>query len=255
MSTAALSDPTWAATTGRNAEISPKAKARLAGFFLLVTVVLGIYAQGFISLRLVVPDDAAATAANILAHESLFRLAFALYLIEMTCQVTMTVLFYDLLKPVNKSVSLLTAILGLVGCTVKILSRLFFYAPLLILKDVHYLSVFDPKQLQALALLFLRVNEYAAAMAMIFFGFQALLKGYLITRSTFLPRILGVAIAAGGAGWLAFLSPPLGYRLFPYVAMLALVTTLAMVLWLLVRGVDEDRWKEQAVAAASSIWR
>jgi hypothetical protein len=255
MSTAALSGSTWSGVTRTPAEISPRAKARLAGLFLLVTVILGTIAQGFISLRLVSPGDAALTATNILAHESMFRLGFALYLIEMSCQITMTALFYDLLKPVSKSVSFLAAIFGFVGCTIKTLSRLFYYTPLLILGDVHYLSVFDPKQLQALSLLFLRVNEYAAAIAMIFFGVYALLKGYLVFRSMFLPRTLGVLTAIGGTGWLAFLSPPFGYRIFPYVAMLALVATVANALWLLVFGVNEERWKEQAGVAASSIWR
>jgi hypothetical protein len=95
-------------------------------------------------------------------------LAFAVYLIEMACQITMTVLFYHLLKPVSKSASILAATFGLVGCTIKTLSRLFFFAPLLVLGGAHYLSVFDPKQLQALAFLFLRVNYTAETNAMVF---------------------------------------------------------------------------------------
>src|SRR4051812_40887355 len=99
MSTAIMSGTTWSGVAPKINEMTPRAKARLAGFFLLLTAILGIIAQGFISLRLVAPDDAALTATNILAHESLFRLAFALFLIEMSCQITMTALFYDLLKP------------------------------------------------------------------------------------------------------------------------------------------------------------
>ena len=114
------------ATIGRLADMSPRVKARLAGGFLLITMLAGVFAQGFIGERLIVSGDAAATASNILAHEQLYRLGFAIYLIEMACQITMTVLFYDLLKPVSRSVSLLAAAFGLVGCTIKTLSRLFF---------------------------------------------------------------------------------------------------------------------------------
>src|SRR3990170_4276185 len=128
------------APMGRLADMSPRVKARLAGAFYLVTMLAGAFAQGVISGRLIVPGDAAGTATNILAHESLFRLGFAVYLIEMACQITMTALLYDLLKPVSKSLSLLAAIFGLTGCTIKTLSRLFFVAPLLVLGNAHYLS-------------------------------------------------------------------------------------------------------------------
>jgi hypothetical protein len=227
----------------------------MAGVFYLLTVLAGVFAEGFISGRLVVSGDAAITATNILTHEPLFRLGFAVYLIEMACQITMTVLFYQLLKPVNKSVALLAAIFSLVGCTIKTLSRLFYYAPLLVLGGAPYLGAFDARQLQALALLFLKVNNQAAAIALVFFGLEALLNGYLILKSTFLPRALGVLGIAGGLGWLTFLSPPLGYRMFLYVAALGILGSLATIVWLLVFGVNEERWKEQASAAAGSIWR
>src|SRR6202521_4139175 len=242
-----------AVMTERIGETSRLLKARITGVLYLLTMLTGIFAQGFVSERLVVDGNAAATAANILAHRGLFQLGFAVYLIEMACQIAMTALFYDLLKPAGRSVSLLAAFLGFAGCVIKTFSRVFFVAPLFVLGGAHYLNVFSAEQLQALALLFLKVNDQGAAMALVFFGFYALLTGYLIIRSTFLPRILGVWSAVAGLGWLSFLSTTLGYRLFFYVAPFGLLGAVLLILWLLVFGVNEQRWKEQESAAGE--WR
>jgi Domain of unknown function (DUF4386) len=94
------------AIVGRLEETSPRLKARITGAFYLLTILTGIFAEGFVSGTLVVDGDAAATATNILSHRSLFQLGFAVYLIEMACQIAMTALFYDLLKPAGSSVSL-----------------------------------------------------------------------------------------------------------------------------------------------------
>jgi hypothetical protein len=231
-------------------ERSPRFTARVTGVFYLLTILTGIFAQGFVSGRLVINGNAAATATNILAHRSLFELGFAVYLVEMACNVAITALFYVLLKPVSRTASLLCAFFGLVGCTVKTVCRLFYIAPLVVLGGTQYLSVFTTQQLQALALLFLEINEHGAAIGLVFFGFAALMKGYLIVRSTFLPRIFGVISLVAGVGWLAFLAPPLGYRLFPYIAGFGLLGALLQIGWLLVVGVNEKRWHEQASAAA-----
>jgi hypothetical protein len=233
----------------RIGETSPRLKARIAGVLSLLTILTGVFAEMYVSGRLVVDGDAAATAANILTHKSWFQLGFTVYLVEMACQIAMTALFYDLLKPAGRSVSLVAAFLGLAGCVIKTFSRLFFIAPLFILGGAHYLSVFSLEQLRALALLFLKVNDHGAGIALAFFGFYALLKGYLIVRSTFLPRVLGVLSIFAGLGLLTFLSPTLGYQLFPYVAALGLLGAAPQILWLLVFGVNEQRWKEQASAA------
>src|ERR1700675_2101191 len=223
-----------AVMTERIPETSPRLKARITGVLYLLTILTGIFAQGFVSGRLVVDGDAAATAANILTHRGLFQLGLAVYLIEMACQIAMTALFYDLLKPAGRSVSLLAAFLGLAGCVIKTFSRVFFIAPLFVLRGAHYLSVFSTEQLQALALLFLKVNDHGAAIALVFFGFYALLQGYLIIRSTFLPRTLGMLSVLGGVGWLSFLYPPLGYRLFPYIGAFGILGAVSLILWLLV---------------------
>ena len=245
--------------TERIARSSPKFKARLAGGLFLVTILLGVFAQGFIANRLVVSGDAAATATNILAHRGLFQLAFTAYLIEMACQIATVALFYVLLKPVSKSVALSAAFLELTGCVIKTFARVFFIVPLFVLggtnssapDGVSVLSGFSTQQLQGLALLLLKVNDQGAAMALAFFGFSTILNASLIFRSTFLPRFLGVLGMISGLGWLTFLYPPLGYRAFLFAALIGLLSSAATIFWLLVFGVNEQRWKEKAKAVAS----
>ena len=142
--------------------------------------------------------DAAATAHNILAHEPLYRLGFAAELISAVCYITVTLLLYDMFRPVNRSVSLLAAFFSLTGCTIQAFSTLFHLAPLVILGGEQYLSAFRTEQLQALALMFLNLRAQTSSIYMVFFGWYCLLIGYLIFRSTFLPRILGVFMAIAG---------------------------------------------------------
>src|SRR5439155_18243735 len=111
---------------GPTVEASPRRIARLAAVFFLLTILTGIFAEVFISGRLVVDGDAAATANNIVTHQSLFQLGFTIYMIEMACNIAITVLFHVLLRPAGRTVALLSAFSGLAGCTIKTFSRLFY---------------------------------------------------------------------------------------------------------------------------------
>jgi hypothetical protein len=234
----------------RIAEASPRLKARMAGVFYLICGMAFSFADGSVRGKLVVVGDAVATAHNILAHEPLYRLGFAADLISAVCYITVTLLLYDLFKPVNRSLSLLAAFFSLTGCTIQALSTLFHLAPLVILGGEPYLSVFKVDQLQALALMFLELRAQTTSVYMVFFGWYCLVIGYLIFRSTFMPRILGVFMAIAGLSYQLFLSPPLATYLFPYVVKPAgALGELSLILWLLVMGVNNQRWREQASAA------
>jgi Domain of unknown function (DUF4386) len=232
----------------RPADFSPKTLARITGALYLLTIVFGGLGES-IHGRLVVSGDASATATNIATHSALLRIGFASYMMEAACLIAVTALFYELLKPVSRSASLVAALISLVGIAIKTTSRLFYVAPLSLVGNPSYLTVFDAEQRQALSLLLLKVNAQGAGIALIFFGVSAVIKNTLIVKSTFLPRILGVIGILAGLGWLTFLAPPLADRVYPYVVALGLLASAAQIGWLLVFGVDEQRWKDQAAHA------
>jgi len=234
----------------RITEASPRFKARLAGAFYLLTILARVIADAFVRNRLVVSDNAAATATNIMAHESLFRLGFAADIIAFASYIALTALLYELFRPVNRSLSLVAAFFSLVAAVVQAMSSLFHLAPPLLLGGAPYLRVFTVEQLQALALVFLRLRAAAYHnIGLVFFGLYCLLVGILILRSTFLPRILGVLMVLAGLSHVPFLSPPLARSLQPYILVFPAVGQISLTLWLLVMGVNVQRWKEQASVA------
>lgn len=232
---------------------APRLYARIAGGLYLIVILGGLFAEIFVRGRLVVPGDAAATAHNILTHQLLYRLGFAIEAFYLVCNVPLTIIFYALFKVVNRNVALLEAIFGLVSTAIEGVSLLAHYAPLVLLGNGRYLNAFTAEQLQAAAYLSLQLFEGGFAISLVFFGFDCLALAYLIVRSTFLPRIIGVLLAIEGAGYLInsfalFLAPPLQTRIFPYFAATA-IAEVALCLWLLVMGVNVQRWQEQADAA------
>src|ERR1019366_4184223 len=225
----------------RTTEASPR--PRIIGVVYLLYFLTAVLGEFFLR-GLVASGDAAATANNLLTHQPLFRLGIATTTIATACYVAVTALFYELFKPVNRSLSLLAAFFSLVGCAIQAFGSVFQLAPLVVLGGGQYLSVLKAEQLRALALMFLELHAQAASICLVFFGFYCLLIGHLIFRSAFLPRILGVLMAFAGLGWLTFLSPPLANYLSPYILVFGFLAELSLCLWLLVMGVNVGRWKE-----------
>lgn len=238
-----------AATLERIAEMSPRVKGRIAGAFEALEGFSSSYGQVIILGKLVVAGDAAATAANILGHERQLWLGFALSVAGVVFHLAWAFLFYELFKPVRRSVSLFAVFVILVCCAIQALTALLYIAPLLMLQGGSSLSAFTPGQLQGLAMVFIKLNGYAFDLDLVFFGLWCILTGYLIFKSTFLPRVLGVLLAIDGLGWMLYMCPPVAYRLFPFIAGASAIAEIPLQLWLLVMGVNPVKWKQQANAA------
>jgi Domain of unknown function (DUF4386) len=227
-------------------ETSPQVYARLAGVCYLLGALTSVFGQMIIPGRLVVSGDAAMTATNILTHESLYRFGVVSALISVPFHIVWAIPFYELFKPVSRSIPLLAAFVMLMGCAMWTLSALFSLAPLLVLQGTSSLSAFAPEQLHTLTLLLLRVNAQAYDIGLVFFGLWCVLIGYLIARSAFLPRTIGVLYAIAGLGYLTLLWRPLAKYLYPYNLALAGPGEISLLLWLLVKGVNVAKWREQA---------
>src|SRR5438874_2257583 len=231
-------------------EVSPCSKARMAGGLWWLCIVAGIV--GFIAgFPLIVANDAAATAANILAKESLFRLGFAADLISGASYLGATVFLYYVLKPVSGSLSLLAAFFGLGGVAIGGVAWVSHLVPLLLLHGDQYLTAFTTSQLQAMSLAALKLQMQVFPIGMVFFGIQCISIGYLVARSIFLPCVLGVLLAVGGTCYVivsfaSFLAPSFGPHLVPFLIPIALIGEGLLGGWLLVKGVNVQRWNEQA---------
>lgn len=231
-------------------EVSPRFQARMAGGLWWLCIVAGVL--GFVAgALLIVVNDAAATAANILAKESLFRLGFTADLVSGLSYLGVTVFIYYVLKPVSRSLSLMAAFFGLAGVAIGGASWVIRLTPLLFLHSEQYLTAFTTGQLQALSLTALKLQLQVFPIGMVFFGIQCISIGYLVARSTFLPQILGVLLAIGGTGYVIasfanFLAPSFGPHLVPFMMPVALIGEGSLGLWLLVKGVNVQRWEEQA---------
>jgi hypothetical protein len=246
------STPIGAQVTKTSGPAWPQAYARLAGALYLLVIVGGTFAELAVRSRLVVPGDASVTARNIQAHELLFRLGFVVELIYCVCNVPLILILYNLFKVVNKNMALMMALFAFLASAIESVSLLAHFAPLDFLGYGSPLHAFTVEQMQAAAYLSIQLFERGFAISLVFFGFSCLTLAYLIVHSTFFPRIIGALLAIEGAGYLInsfslFLAPALQARIFPYFSATA-VAEVALCAWLLVTGVNVERWREQASA-------
>ena len=234
-------------------EINPDKTARVAAFVFLIIFCLGVFAELFIRPDIIVPGDAARTVNNIMASESLFRLSIVSELIRQIFIMLLSLVLYKLLKPVNKNIASLMVIFALVGVSISMLNELNHFAALLLSSGADYLKAFGANQLQALVMFFLDLRKYGTFISQVF-SFWVLLLGYLVFKSGFLPRILGIFLMVGGLCYtvhavLFFLFPNFDTTIF---GLFAFIGELLFYVWLLIKGVNVEQWNKRALEYAET---
>jgi len=232
---------------------SPRKLAKTAGAFYLVNIVFGAFAIGVVPAMLIVPD-VATTAHNIQTHEMLYRLGLAAHVVVTLTNIPMALIFYDLLKVVNRRVALLDVFFTLVATAVEAAGILNDATSVVLLGSSHYTSALPPAQLHALGYLPGDLSTFDYSLYGVFYGFDILCVAYLVYRSTFMPRVIGVLLAIDTLSYLVggftdFLAPGVAAHLIPWIGLPTIIGEGSLCLWLLIAGVDVERWKERASAA------
>jgi hypothetical protein len=234
----------------RTIETSPLIHARVAGILYLIIIIFGVFGEAFVRSPVIVPDDVAATAGNIIASTGLFRIGFVADSIMLLCDVALAVLLFVLLKPVSKTVALIAMFFRLTQTAVLAANLLNYYAAALILEGMGYASTLEPGQVHALAYMFLDLHAHGYDLGLILFGVHCALLGYLIFRSHYLPKVLGILMMAASATYLIgsytrFLFPDYISTISAIYAV-AVIAEVSLCLWLLVKGVNVREWERRA---------
>src|ERR1700730_13175713 len=219
---------------------SAKNPGRFAGLLYLLTSIVGFFAMAYVPSKLIVHGNAAATASNIAASETLFRLGIAGELIGMAGFIFVALALYDLLKGVNRRHASLMVILIVVSVPIAFLNELNSIAALVLVRGADFLSIFEKPQRDALAMLFLNLHHYGFVVAEIFWGLWLLPLALLVYRSRFLPRFLGVWLVINGFAYVilsltGILLPEYQNKLFLF-SQPALFGELAFMLWFVIKG-------------------
>jgi hypothetical protein len=235
-------------------DAAPQTQARIGGALYLIIILVGVFGQLFVRGRLVVPGDAKATAERIQSSELLWRAAAAgeLFLL-LSCAVPLALIFYILLRPVSRELAMLAVFFNLLSIGIEAANKLHLLAALLPLGNAGYLRAFTPEQLSTLAAFSVRSEGQGFGISLIFFGWECIVLGYLIFRSGYLPRLIGVLMQIAGVCYLVnslalIVSPSFQGRLLPGILIPAFIGEASLCLWLLVKGVDASKWRERAGA-------
>lgn len=239
--------------TTRTIERSPQVYARIGGILYLMIIVAGAFGEIFVRGTLIVSGEAAATAGNILASQSLWRAGIAGDILVHVFDIPLMMVLYVILKPVNRNLAFLAVLFNLIQTAVLVTNKFNLLMPLFLLGNATYLNSFEPDQLQALTQLFVRLHGYGFGIGLIFFGFACLVYGYLIFKSDYLPRILGVLMQIAGLSYLTssfalLLVPTFASMIVPAILVPAFIGELSLALWLLMKGVNIEKWERRAHA-------
>ena len=231
-------------------KMDPNKTARVAGLLYLLVAVCGIFSMMYGPSSLVVAGDAATTVKNIMASESLFRSAFMSDLIGQTVHILLVVALYKLLKLVNKNHAVFMVIFGLVGVPIAMLNMLNQFAALLLMSGADYLTAFTANQLQALVMFFLDLQAHGVYIAFIPWGIWLFPLGYLVFKSGYIPKILGILLIIGCFGYLIDFVTLLFIPNFVEIRFFTFIGELLLPLWLLIKGVNVEQWEKRALESA-----
>lgn len=231
---------------------SPKTIARTGGVLYLVIIVAGLFGEIFVRNKLIVSGDAAATAHNIMNSQFMWRMGIAGDLVMHLCDIGLMMVFYFLLRPVNKYLALTAVLFNLIQTAVLVVNKLNLLMPLFFLGDAEYLKTFQPDQLYTLAYLSVKAHNYGFGIGLIFFGLECLIIGYLILKSDYLPGLLGILLQIAGVCYLInsfalILSPTLSNMLYPFILIPSFIGELSVCLWLLIKGVNVAKWEQASM--------
>ncbi|QGX41674.1 DUF4386 domain-containing protein [Permianibacter aggregans] len=231
-------------------ELSPQPYLRVAGILYLAIILLGLFGEGFVRSTLIVPGDAGATFLSILPSQLLWRSGAAGDLLMQVLDVPVIVLLYLLLRPVSETLALTMTLFNLVQTAVLAANKLNLLVPTFLMADSSYLNAFSTEQLQALSYLSIKSHSFGFAIGLIFFGFACLLRGYLIHRSGFMPKVIGWLLALAGLSYLVnsfalILAPTIAAMMFPLILVPAFLGELIFALWLVAKGVNLEEWQKR----------
>jgi len=229
--------------------------ARIGGVLFLVSLVAGGFGEGFAPSQLIAPGDAAATARHILTSDTLFRVGFASYLVEGLCDAALTAVFFVLLRPVDQVLTVAVVVFRIMATATFAFAELFYFAPSLLLSNESYLKTFSSDQLNTLTLLSLNLYGVGGAISLAFYGAASVGIGYLMFRSQYLPRWLGVLWVIGGA---CFVLRTFTLVLFPalpggILQAPQILAILLLAIWLLAKGVDLAKWEAAAPSPGNAV--
>jgi hypothetical protein len=220
--------------------------ARVAGVLVLISLLAGGFGEAFVPGKLIMPGDFHETGLKVAASLGLFRAGFVSYMVEAACDLSLTAIFYLLLRPVSRPLSLIAAFFGLFGTATFAVGEIFYYFAALPQLDVHFAAALSPDARTAFAYVCLKLYGTVFNIFAGFYGAETMLRGYLFLRSGYLSRVLGILLLLGGAGFVlknlcTLLIPQYDSMFFASPMFLAM---LGMAVWLPLKGINQHRWDQ-----------
>lgn len=229
---------------------SVKSIARIAGVFYLIIIITGLFGEMVVRENLIVWNNPTATAENLMASDTLWRLGIAGDLIQHVFDIGLLVALYFLLKPVSRYLALAALLFHLTTAAVLVATKLNQWQALFPLGTDTYLNAFTTQQLYTLSHFYIRADAYGFGIGLIFFGFACILYGYMIYNSGYFPKIIGVLMILAGLCYITnsfalIISPGLAQKLFPLILAPSFIGELAFTFWLIVKGPNLEKWREK----------